>query len=100
MELSRLANRKWQYTQSAVHSWGIAAVDFFESIAEEYGTEEDGVAPNDDDDGVVVPRTSLNLTDEQSSELNETVNPLHDSTDYGISLYTRTVQLLRSWNLC
>lgn len=50
---------------------GMAAVDFFESIAEEYGTEEDGVAPDDDDDGVVVPRTSLNLTDEQSSELNE-----------------------------
>lgn len=78
---------------------GISALDFFESVPEDYGTEENVTVPVGDDGGIEVPRTSVQLTDEQVAELHEQVNPLHDSTDYGISLYTRTVQLLRSWNI-
>lgn len=69
---------------------GMVAIDFFETITAEYGTEEDGAAP-DDNNHVTVPETSLDLTDGQLSQLQRSINPLHECTDYGISLYTRTV---------
>lgn len=77
---------------------GLSALDFFETVTEEYGTEENGAALNNDE-GVPVPRSPVELTQEQLLELHETVDPLQETDDYGISLYTQTVQLLRSWNV-
>ena len=77
---------------------GLTALDLFEPVAEDYGVVEDGGAP-DDIDGVSVPRVAITLTEDQLSELCETVNPLDESSDYGISLYIQTVQVLRSWNI-
>ena len=74
---------------------GEAAVDFFETVSEDYGIEE-GIAP-DGEESVTVPPIRQ-LTEEQSTVLLETVNPLADSDDYGISLYTRTLQVLASFN--
>lgn len=74
------------------------ALDFFEPVSDGYGVEEEGIAP-DNEDGIEVPSISVILTDEQNSQLQASINPLEDSDDYGISLYTRTLQLLRSWNI-
>ena len=79
---------------------GLHAVDFFESVSDDYGINEkdasaDGVG---DEEVVEVPIVSLTLTEEQLSELHQSVSPLYDSNDdYGISLYARTVQMLTSW---
>ena len=78
---------------------GMAALDFFDSVTDDYGIEEDGIAPDSDDQEVTIPRISIELTDMQLLQLQQTVNPLQEMDDYGISLYTQTVQLLRSWNI-
>ena len=60
---------------------------FFVNILEDYGAEE-GVLDNDDDDnGVLIPATRVQLSDEHLSELRESINPLGDSDDFGIDLY-------------
>ena len=51
---------------------------------------EDGLVTREDNEGVEVPRSTIQLS-EQLSELQEA---LADSEDYGISIYTRTLQCL------
>ena len=73
---------------------GLTAMDFFDIIDDNYGVEEDGLVPEEDDEGVEVPRNTLQLSEQQLSELQEAIDPLADSEDYGISIYTRTVHYL------
>ena len=62
---------------------GLAALDFFDYVAEDYGTDEDGIT-NPDSEGVEIPPNEVQLTEEQFSELQQTVNPLSDCEDMGI----------------
>lgn len=79
---------------------GRPAVDFFESdVFEDYGIEEEGVAPELESAEIIVPPIALEISREQLSELLGTTDPLQDSSDYGISLYAQALQLLRSWNI-
>ena len=77
---------------------GLPALDFFQSVPEDYGHEEEGAAPSEDDEGgIEVPPLRIDLTNDQISELQTNVDPLENSDDYGISLYLRTLQILHSW---
>ena len=77
---------------------GLPALDFFQSVPEDYGHEEEGAAPSEDDEGgIEVPPLRIELTNDQISELQTNVDPLENSDDYGISLYLRTLQILHSW---
>lgn len=73
---------------------GLVALDFFVNIPEDYGAEE-GVLDDDDDDdddnGVLIPATRVQLSDEHLSELRESINPLGDSDDFGIDLYQQVL---------
>ena len=71
---------------------GLTAMDFFNIVDESYGVE-DGLVP-EDDEGVEVPRNTLQLSEQQLSELQEAIDPLADSEDYGISIYTTTLRYL------
>ena len=76
------------------------ALDFFLTVPEDYGYEEEGTAPDEDDEGgIEVPPLRIQLTDDQISELQTNVNPLENSDDYDISLYLRTLQILHSWEV-
>ena len=70
---------------------GLSALDFFDRVMDNYGIEEDGVTPYDDDEGVEVPRCQLDLSEDQLEELKETVDPLSDSDNFGIELYERAL---------
>ena len=68
---------------------GLAALDFFDSVPETYGIDSDlGVSGNDEDDeeGVEIPPTELNLSPENISELQSIVNPLSESEKFGVDL--------------
>ena len=73
---------------------GLTAMDFFDIIDDNYGVEKDGLVPEEGDEGVEVPRNTLQLSEQQLSELQETIDPLAESEDYGVSIYTRTVHYL------
>ena len=76
---------------------GMVAVDFFDSVEEEYGREEDG-GTGTDEGAIRIPRILIDLDDIQLHALRESIHPLQECNDYGISIYSQTVQLLRSWN--
>lgn len=75
---------------------GLSALDFFHHIPEDYGIEEGGLAP--DDEEAFIPRINMEPTGAQLAQLETTVNPLDNSDDFGVSLYSRALQIVESWN--
>ena len=73
---------------------GLAAVDFFASVDDSYGIEEEGLAS--DDSGVEVPRIAFSLTDEHYEQLQQNVNPLAESSNFGIELYIQTLGFINT----
>ena len=47
-------------------------------------------------EGVDIPLNTIQLSEQQVTELTEAIDPLGDSDDYGISIYVRKVQCLES----
>lgn len=74
------------------------ALDFFQTVPEDYGFEDEGNGPEDDEVGIEVPSIRIELTDDQLSELQTTISPLGVTDDYGVSLYLRTLQIIHAWN--
>ena len=71
--------------------------DFFDTVAESYGVDSDlGVADdpeaNEDPEGVEVPATELDISLEQTTELQSTVND-----NFAIDIFMQTLEVLRSF---
>lgn len=78
----------------------LVAVDFFEavdrSMGEDYAVPEESA---EETEGVIVPNTSLSITEEELDELKDTVDPLSESDQYGLDLYQLTLQFLIDNNI-
>ena len=75
----------------------MVAVDFFTGVHHHYGVDEDGFpGDNADYSGVQVPEGAFTLTPEQLANLQQTVNPLRESNNYGIDLYEETLLFMNS----
>ena len=92
------------FTSGSLHlrNAGLAALDFFENVTDTYGVDGSGlgesiVSDEDDDEGVEVPSTNLGLTDEQIAELQSVVDPLSESSEFGVDLYFRALDLIISF---
>ncbi len=73
----------------------LIAVDFFDQVDEDYGIDEDGSGPTpDDSEGVSIPRSAVQLSDEEMDELQQAVDPLSDDGNYGINLYQQVVAII------
>ena len=69
----------------------------FEQVADDYGVIEDGLAMEEslsEGEGVPIPRSTIELHEEQFQQLQNLVNPLSESTNYGIDLYLETIHFL------
>ena len=75
---------------------GLTALDFFETVDFYYGIEEEGLAVDEGSDEVLVPECRFGLTDEHLEQLQQEVNPLAESQNYGIELYERTLYFVHS----
>lgn len=61
----------------------------------EYGIDDNGPTPPvQTNNHVVVPRSLVELSDDEEAFLHSHIEPLFDDGDYGISLYRRTVNLV------
>lgn len=81
---------------------GLTALDFFDSVPESYGTGDDGgggeaLSDEEGEQGVEIPPTNLALSDEQLAELQSSINPLDDSDEFGIDLFTSALELIQSF---
>ena len=75
---------------------GLAAVDFFDHVSEEYGVEEEGLPVDDDTEGVEIPPTNIPLYDLQIAALQATMIHMHDDGNFGIGLYQQILQHIHS----
>ena len=74
---------------------GLIALDFFTQVDSIYGVDEDGPVPTDDGNlAVAIPECSYTLSDADFALLQQTVDPLGSSDDYGIELYEQTLQFI------
>ena len=77
---------------------GLTAMDFFEAIDEDYGIDPDGpTAADEDQNGIVIPQTTLKFSDADNILLSQSVDPLGPSQDFGIDLYEQTVALITTF---
>ena len=72
---------------------GLVALDFFETINDNYGIDEAGFATIDNiSSGTVdVSRVEFELSGEHYSQLAASVDPLENSNNFGIELYQQTL---------
>ena len=74
---------------------GMDAVDLFDSVPDVYGVAKKGMSSEaDNEEGVVVPQSSVVLSPEQMYRIQENVNLLSDDKYYGISLCWRVVEIV------
>ena len=77
---------------------GLAAMDFFEIVTDNYGVDPDGPVPVDDDDddegNITLPQNPLKFSSNYLAILHQQVNPLGSTSNYGIDLYEQTLNLL------
>ena len=73
----------------------LIALDFFDHVDSTYGIDEDGPVPTEDDNSVVqIPECSYILSDSDFTLLQQTIDPLSSSEEYGIDLYEQTLHFL------
>ena len=77
----------------------LAALDFFDAVPDAYGVDHDlGISVDDADneERVEIPSTEIEISQEQVSELESRVNPLDESDNFGVDLFTQTLQFIQS----
>ena len=72
---------------------GLAALDFFENVEEECGIDMEGPIPSQGR-SIVVPEVPIRLSSENFALLQQAVNPLAPSDEFGIDLYEQVLQFM------
>jgi hypothetical protein len=74
---------------------GLAGLDFFEDVGEGYGIDEQDLGVDDDRVGrVSVPECTFVLEDSHLVQLQQLLNPVQNSDNYGIELCHCTVEFI------
>lgn len=72
---------------------GLVALDFFQQVDSQYGTEEEGLLAAEDGN-VNVPQCCFELNESHHTELRQQVDPETTSNCYGIDLYQQALQFI------
>ncbi len=74
---------------------GLVALDFFNRVDDHYGIEEEGLHLVEDDfDGVSIPESQFQLSDEDFQQLRQLIIPTAVSSDYGIREYESALNFI------
>ena len=85
------------FTAGVLLSQGSSSSESFDTEAIDeatYGVEEAGVVGSDED--ITVPERRIVLSAQQEDSLQQTLNPLSESDNYGIELYEQVLEFLRT----
>ena len=72
----------------------LTALDFFTHVDSEYGVDDDGPVPSDEESSVEVSPNTYQTTEANYTLLQNSVHLLSPSDDYGIDLYEQTLSLI------
>ena len=77
-----------------LHREGKIAEDFLKTVEESYGIDPNGPIPIPDvQEAITVPKIVIPLSNAMKDEL-ETIDPLGSSSDSGVDLYERVLQVI------
>ena len=95
-EHNKTLNQFFTFGALQLQQSGLVAIDFLSRFQKDnYGIIEDDLATDENSiEGVPIPRSTVELSEEQFQQLQNLVNPLSESTDYGIDLYQEVIQYL------
>lgn len=77
-----------------LRNMGMVSLDFFDTVNDRYGVDE-GHFTNEDDVELVIPEVNVQLTSHQMQQIETTIDLLASSDNYGIELYTTTVDTVQ-----
>lgn len=96
-EHNRTPHQLFAFGALQLQNSGLVAFDFFDSVPEDYGVDRDSISATEDSlEGVSVPRNQIELTDMELEQLQNSVNPLSNSDNYGIDIYLQAVSFLHT----
>ena len=72
----------------------LAALDFFDTVDDNFGLDPDAPAAVDESDAVSVPGILCSINDMQLAHLQQSVIPLSLSENYGMDLYEQALQCI------
>ena len=76
---------------------GSTALDFFEEVLDTYGIEDTGnTSVDDDEQGIEVPPIDIRISEQQMEMLQNLVNPLDSSEEFGVDLFESTKAFMGS----
>jgi len=78
----------------ALRQSGLTALDFFESVSEDYGIDEAGFSSDNSAETVQISRIEFELPEEHYRHLTSIVNPTQNSEHFGIDLYQQTIRYI------
>lgn len=78
----------------ALRQSGITALDFSESVGEDYGIDEAGFSSDNSAETVQISRIEFELSEEHYRHLTSIVNPTQNSEHFGIDLYQLTIRYI------
>ena len=70
-------------------------LDFYESIDENYGVDEEALG-QPDDKGISIPRSTICLSEQQNAQLHQQNNPIADDRNFCIDIYQQVVTFLEN----
>ena len=75
----------------------LTALDFFDTVDVTYGVDDDeGLVLDEENITVVVPDIMYHISEDHLHCLQQCVDPLAPSDNYGIDIYEHTLQFLRT----
>ena len=74
---------------------GLTALDLFETVDSSYGIDNDSPIPSQHDASTIdIPEITYQMSDADMASLKLTIDPLQQSSEYGIDIYENTLQYL------
>lgn len=68
-----------------LHRQGLVATDFLDAVDDHYGITEEGLTS--DDTAIEIPINTFDLREDHFQELKRLIDPLSESSNYGLDLY-------------
>ena len=97
-EHNRTPHQLFVYGALMLQRSGLVALDFFETVGDNYGIDEAGFATDDDTSSgtIDISRIEFELSTQHYSQLTASIDPLENSSNFGIDLFQQTLQYINS----
>ena len=78
----------------ALRNAGMIALDFLEDVNDHYGIDSGHLTVDSEDENLTVPPINIEFTQQQITSLQQNIDPLATSENYGVEIYQQALNCL------